>query len=454
MAIVRQLIGIHVLGLLGRFDHEISFPEADEFIILHGPNGVGKTMLLELIRSLSGNIRITNIQQVPFREIRLDYSDGTSLKVSKTQQDTLPLGEEFEKQMQQLRFSLKLIDGNEIISAAGIDIEEFGTPRFREWASRILDIEMIGPDFWLTPAGQEITTGELIRRYSDRLPAKVLRSHGGRLDPRILSFLAENEVHLIETQRLLTLEDPDSTDYRRHAAKSQSGNKVEAFSRDLTRRLAEALAENSRTSQELDRTYPRRVLQAKEYPPEEAIRERYSQQNELRKSLSAISLLDENVGRIEIPKKMEPWQRNVLWTYLDDTEKKLSTFNEILAKVSLLQEIVNTRFLYKGLEIDRRRGLRLVSDEGTELGLSMLSSGEQHELVLLYDLLFNVRSGALVLIDEPEISLHVSWQKRFIEDLRRIARLVHFRSVVATHSPQIAGKWIPRMVSLGPETTD
>ena len=72
----------------------------------------------------------------------------------------------------------------------------------------------------------------------------------------------------------------------------------------------------------------------------------------------------------------------------------------------------------------------------------MLSSGEQHELVLLYDLLFNVQPGALVLIDEPEISLHVSWQKRFIEDLQRISRLVKFRSVVATHSPQIAGKWI------------
>ena len=84
------------------------------------------------------------------------------------------------------------------------------------------------------------------------------------------------------------------------------------------------------------------------------------EQNELRKALSAISLLDEDVGRIEIPTKMQSWQRNVLWTYLEDTEKKLSTFNDILAKVSLLQEIVNTRFLYKRLEIDRRRGLRLV----------------------------------------------------------------------------------------------
>ncbi|MFE7941359.1 AAA family ATPase [Streptomyces griseoincarnatus] len=455
MNATRQLTGIRVRGLLGRFDHEINFPDTDEFIILHGPNGVGKTMLLELIRALSGSLRVPNIHRIPFQEVRLTYSDGAELEVSKAHQETLPLGEEFEKQIQHLFFSLRFPDGQEIKSNAGFDGEEFMSARFRDWAVRNLDVEPLGPDSWLTAAGSIISTMELISRYSDRIPPRAFRLSKGKVDSQILRFLSENEVHLIETQRLLTLEDTESSDFRRSAARTSAISKVEAFAQDLTRRLAEALAENSRTSQELDRTYPRRVLQAHtEYPSEEKIRERYSEQNELRKALSAISLLDENVGRIEIPTKMQPWQRNVLWTYLEDTEKKLSTFNDILAKVSLLQEIVNTRFLYKRLEIDRRRGLRLVSEEGTELGLSMLSSGEQHELVLLYDLLFNVRPGALVLIDEPEISLHVSWQKRFIEDLQRISRLVKFRSVVATHSPQIAGKWISRMVSLGPGATD
>ncbi|KDN80561.1 ATP-binding protein [Kitasatospora cheerisanensis KCTC 2395] len=44
----------------------------------------------------------------------------------------------------------------------------------------------------------------------------------------------------------------------------------------------------------------------------------------------------------------------------------------------------------------------------------------------------------------------MSWQKRFMSDLRRIADLVQFRTIVATHSPQIAGKWADRMVRLGP----
>ena len=45
-------------------------------------------------------------------------------------------------------------------------------------------------------------------------------------------------------------------------------------------------------------------------------------------------------------------------------------------------------------------------DESTvALHLVRLSSGEQHELVLAYDLLFKVKEKSLVLIDEPELSL-------------------------------------------------
>ena len=123
--LTRQLTGIKVRGLLGRFDHEITFPDTDEFIILHGPNGVGKTMLLELIRALSGSLRVPNIHRIPFREVRLAYSDGTELEVSKAHQETLPLGEEFEKQTQHLFFSLRLSNGQEIKSNAGFDAEEF-----------------------------------------------------------------------------------------------------------------------------------------------------------------------------------------------------------------------------------------------------------------------------------------------------------------------------------------
>jgi predicted ATP-binding protein involved in virulence len=57
----------------------------------------------------------------------------------------------------------------------------------------------------------------------------------------------------------------------------------------------------------------------------------------------------------------------------------------------------------------------------------------------------------LVLIDEPEISLHVGWQKEFLADIIRIANVSSLRFIIATHSPQIINKWWPRAVALHPD---
>jgi predicted ATP-binding protein involved in virulence len=452
------LIEIRVKGLLGRFDHKIEFPEEDEFIILHGPNGIGKTKLLELIRALSPPLRVHNIARIPFGSVELVYSDDFRLEVIRNYQETLPLGDGLEKKTRQI--ILKLHQPGRSDPArwhTNFDSEEVNTARLRDYASRYLGVEQVGADLWESDPGDFFTTNELLEIYGDRLPPGFFRaSQQRKIPPPLRNFVEGNEVHLIETQRLLGLQT-SSPSHR--PVKNTGAIKVEQFSKDLSRRLDEALAENSRVSQELDRTYPERLLRAQsEFPDEQKIRARYAEQNELRRRLAEISLLGEKSGVISIPDGMASWQKNVLWTYLQDSDKKLSTFQDILDRVSLLLEIVDKRFLYKHLEVDRRRGLKVISDddgndgeEKRELPLSTLSSGEQHELVILYDLLFNVRPGALVLIDEPEISLHVSWQKGFIDDLRRIASLVKFRSIVATHSPQIAGKWIDRMISLAPD---
>ena len=57
--------------------------------------------------------------------------------------------------------------------------------------------------------------------------------------------------------------------------------------------------------------------------------------------------------------------------------------------------------------------------------------------MLLYELIFNTRPNNVVLIDEPEISLHVSWQKEFLNDLLRIIELQNFQVIIATHAPSI-----------------
>jgi len=46
------------------------------------------------------------------------------------------------------------------------------------------------------------------------------------------------------------------------------------------------------------------------------------------------------------------------------------------------------------------------------------------------------------LIDEPEISLHITWQKEFLDDLLKIIKMQNFQVLIATHSPSIInGRW-------------
>ena len=110
---------------------------------------------------------------------------------------------------------------------------------------------------------------------------------------------------------------------------------------------------------------------------------------------------------------------------------------------------MNAKFQHKRIRLDRQRGLVAKSDKDESLELDYLSSGEQHELVLHYDLLFRVPPNTVVLIDEPELSLHVAWQKRFLPDLVEIVQLSGFDVLIATHSPFIVGDREDLMVALG-----
>lgn len=79
-----------------------------------------------------------------------------------------------------------------------------------------------------------------------------------------------------------------------------------------------------------------------------------------------------------------------------------------------------------------------VVKKGTSFGLADSSSGETHLLCQFIGIMADIRSGSLVLIDEPENSSHPEWQMNYVGWLREIFkeyRDCHF--IIATHSPLI-----------------
>jgi predicted ATP-binding protein involved in virulence len=448
-----MLIKAEVTGLFDQFDHEIYFEPEWEFVIAFGLNGVGKTRFLELINA-SINTDISKLTHVEFQKLTLTADSGKYVTVEKTLMDG-PKGEPSDDDT----VTYKLFDKKN--KRLGLSWEASGEldPDLVRFLINNTTWTRMDGDYWQDSRDGEILhINELTQQY--RLPDRLSSVPRKRepLPAELIDFIDENPTYLIETQRLGFPTAPRSAAARRRSAidaRSEASPKwtVDLYSHDLKRRIERALAQNSIESQRLDRTFPARIMNqsVSDADSEEEIRARHEEQNEQRTKLSVIGLTGEESDLPLPSKELEDWQRAVLTTYLNDNATKLSTFDELLDKITLLEALINRRFLRKRIEVSADDGLQVISTtRGTVIPPTGLSSGEQHELVLMYNLLFRVKPGTLVLIDEPEISLHVSWQMSFLDDVVRIAHSSGFRFIIATHSPQIIDKWWSRTVQLGP----
>ena len=76
-----RLTGVCVKGLFGIFDHDIPLNVNSRVTIVHGSNGVGKTIVLQMIRALlTGSSEI--LLRVPYEDFSLTFQSGDSIKVT------------------------------------------------------------------------------------------------------------------------------------------------------------------------------------------------------------------------------------------------------------------------------------------------------------------------------------------------------------------------------------
>lgn len=83
-----------------------------------------------------------------------------------------------------------------------------------------------------------------------------------------------------------------------------------------------------------------------------------------------------------------------------------------------------------------------------KIEITNLSSGEKQLLIFFTYLIFEVDrdSKAIFVVDEPELSLHISWQKQFVKKIRDINPNIQL--IFATHAPEIVGGNYDKMVEL------
>lgn len=299
--------------------------------------------------------------------------------------------------------------------------------------------------------GVELSNGASLEASPDSI---VLRNASEKTS---LGAVAKTvSVHFVEAQRLLGHREPtEGAPSSRPSFKKEPRftSTVEDYSRDLKARIGQTLADYASQSQSLDQSFPQRIIQYKAPSIDvESLKTRMSTLDETRERLARSGLLREgergHLFDVSALDGLEPERRLVLAVYVEDSKAKLEVLEDLAQRIQVFLDNLNGKFSNKRLYVDPKVGLVAENDIGLELALSDLSSGEQHEIVLLYDLLFNVRPNTLVLIDEPELSLHITWQKRFLDDLLQITKTVGIDALVATHSPFIIGEREDLMVPL------
>ncbi|MDX2214074.1 MAG: AAA family ATPase [Oculatellaceae cyanobacterium bins.114] len=431
---------ISVHGLFGIFDHVIPLNIDERITIIHGPNGFGKTAILRILNSFF-NYRYLELRAILFHEFRIEFDDGNSFEIVRNVKDS----EEAEKI--DITFNFHRVNSKKVSFSPGIaKISSDMDFPISILDSVISGLERIDTRKWVyLPTNEVLSLDEIIERFGDSLPSR-LKSSYSQEEPEWLKNLKESiHIRLIESQRLLNLVSNRSSRPDRRTSSIMST--VSAYSDELGKLMQDKFKEYGTTSQSLDRTFPLRVV--KQQPSadvtDEQLRQQLNELESIRSRLIEVGLLDKDENsEFQIqPQDIDESTKNALSVYVEDVEKKLNVFAETAKKIDLLRRIINNKFAYsyKEISFNKDKGFifttRHPSSNIKKLSPTDLSSGEQHELVLLYELLFKVQPNSLVLIDEPELSLHVGWQIQFLKDLKEITELADLDILMATHSPDI-----------------
>lgn len=168
----------------------------------------------------------------------------------------------------------------------------------------------------------------------------------------------------------------------------------------------------------------------------------------LRKSSETINLLNQNKIQSVGPNDVTPItllrRTNKIIEFSNVLEKnKSEIFSRLNDYVRLLNDFQDTKKFT--LEEGKIGGISIRKDEEI-INISKLSSGEKQLIILLTETLLQKESETLFIADEPELSLHIEWQRKVISSIRELNP--NSQIIVATHSPEIVGKYKTKTINM------
>ena len=427
---------IKIIGLFGMFDHVIPLNLDTHLSIIYGINGVGKTTvfkMLECFFNVEDKLtRFASLRDIEFQKLEILFEDDTTYKCIKKNTDIAI----------SIRNEVKKISAMSIFSC----IREEGKwldVYFPFDETHISGLEKIDYDTFLDHSNNEnMSLEQVFDKYSHTtLEARNTWNawHYLKQFPKEQIDIVESlHVYSIGVDRLTTL-IKDTNSVGRTFIKRL--NSVKHYSDDFSELIMTKQEEYAYLTESLESSLGKRILsrEIKTNLDKDALKKIVFEVQKRRSELQKIGLIESlEEDNLTIPDDLDSGTQAVLSVSFQDIQMKLKIFDELYEKLSLFLEILNERrFSFKQISVNQEEGFIIVNDNSVQINLAELSTGEQHELILLYLLLFKMPENSLILIDEPETSLHIDWQAAFLEDMEDIIKLRKFDILISTHSPDI-----------------
>jgi len=446
---------IRVEKLFGLYTYDIpTVGQLTNATILYGDNGVGKSTLLRLVFHLlsaaDNRSHRTSLYRTDFQRLEVGLSSGVRLtaRVLESEPVKLLLLEvlQGEKQLAvweyRPRNQMPLFD-EEIVFE---ETNERGVIR-RLRPARKRELEGV-------PQGEQA--------YLDALKNNVPTLFILNADRRLSSDSVPDPSDEMELRRVLRLGEPKSMNEvvvrSREVALSQALNtaatwlsrkavlgtnqgsmNVHSVYGDVLRRLVSPNPQNLTTVPRP--SLPDLLKQLARIDSKSSEHARYElathlPTNDFRKALSARS------------KKKTELAAELLQPYINSVEGRLKAIEPVYQLIELFVSMLNALLTDKKVGFKLSQGFTIKNRLGLNLEPSQLSSGEQQLLLLFCYVLTARDSPTVFMIDEPEISLNIKWQRQIVQVLLDITQNASIQFVFASHSMELLAQHRSRVVKL------
>lgn len=439
-----RITKISVEELFYTYTYTIELKGENPVSIIHAPNGYGKTTVFKLIRDLF-DLNIQGLCEVPFKSFSIELSDGHEIKIENS--------ELCEINQDDVKMVISINPGKSIYHFTQDFITFLSEVRFRRYPKERIEKITVDNTGDLISEIQEIRKNMKIHFIeTNRLYSNYNPSYSG-----IISLVDSNFDNLFE----------DAQKRRNLASSIELNEIIVQCANDLKNKINQVKQEYSSYSEQLDRSFPKRLVDSvnnkEEFYDNLTIEKKLKELDKKRKELEGTGILSGESNSTPLPtvNSSDETLNRFYTLYIDDTFAKLSHYDYIKDKIEQFFSIINnkTKFSNKKLDINSDgkvyfKPIGKTLNPNNEIELKKLSSGEKHDFILFYELIFNSDEKSVFLIDEPEISLHVAWQVEYVKILEDICNRNGMQSIIATHSPDIVNGRNDLLISLGYEVED